>query len=263
MPPTSRNPAAGNGRAPGNCVLATTLNASQVAQPTFRRQAPTAQRRALNALRFCLRHSALLDTRDARTLERLAWMGRNPNLPLGMHQHSWRPSLTELELEQLSSILAKIERERRKPLEPSFAAKAVPADTERAAPEHQHPPKRKNTMADFSAAFGGKYLNASHVTMPFVGTVESVELEDVDGNGKSKPVLRFEGRDRGVVLNSTRYDMVSQLAGSRDTDNWIGIKIRVARGKTRFGGKAVDCVEFGPPAEKTAADIDHGIPGWN
>jgi hypothetical protein len=90
----------------------------------------------------------------------------------------------------------------------------------------------------------------------------------VDGNGKMKPVLHFVGRDRGVVLNSTRYDMASQMAGSRDTDAWLGMKIRVTRGKTRFGGKPVDCVELGlPPAEKrkkeaaeVAAEINDKIP---
>jgi hypothetical protein len=97
------------------------------------------------------------------------------------------------------------------------------------------------------------------VTAPFVGTVERVEREDVDGNGKMKPVLHFVGRDRGVVLNETRYDMASQMAGSKNTDDWIEMKIRVTRGKTKYAGKAVDCVEFGMPAEakrkKEAAEI--------
>jgi hypothetical protein len=102
-------------------------------------------------------------------------------------------------------------------------------------------------MTDFSGSFGGKYLNANHVTQPFIGVVERVELEDVDGGGKRKPVLRFEGRDRGVVLNSTRYDAASRIAGSRDTECWIGMRIRVTRGSTRYAGKAVDCVEFSLP----------------
>ena len=123
-------------------------------------------------------------------------------------------------------------------------------------------------MPDYSDDFGGKYTNASHVTEPFVGTVERVEREDVDGNGKMKPVVYFVGRDRGVVLNSTRYETVSLMAGSRNTDDWIGQKIRVTRGKTRFAGKPVECVEFGmPPAEKrkkeaaeVAAELEDKIP---
>jgi len=128
--------------------------------------------------------------------------------------------------------------------------------------------KENLKMTDYSDAFGGKYMNASHVTEPFVGTVERVELEDVDGNGKMKPVLHFVGRDRGCVLNATRYEMASQMAGSRDTDRWLGMKILVTRGKTRFAGKPTDCVEFGlPPAEKrkkaaaeVTAELDDVIP---
>jgi hypothetical protein len=44
---------------------------------------------------------------------------------------------------------------------------------------------------------------------------------------------------------------------------WIGIKIRVTKGKTRFGGKSVDCVEFDLPPGKISAEIDDAIPGWN
>ena len=106
-------------------------------------------------------------------------------------------------------------------------------------------------MPDYSNDFGGKYMNATHITEPFVGTVERVEREDVDGNAKMKPVLYFVGRERGVVLNATRYDTVSAMAKSRDTDDWVGMRVQVKRGSTRFANKVVDCVEFGLPlAEK-------------
>ena len=106
-------------------------------------------------------------------------------------------------------------------------------------------------MPDYSNDFGGKYMNATHITEPFVGTVDRVDREDVDGNGKMKPVLYFEDRERGVVLNATRYDTVSAMAKSRDTDNWVGMRVQVKRGSTRFANKVVDCVEFGRPlAEK-------------
>ena len=106
-------------------------------------------------------------------------------------------------------------------------------------------------MPDYSNDFGGKYMNATHITETFVGTVDRVDREDVDGNGKMKPVLYFEDRERGVVLNATRYETVSAMAKSRDTDNWVGMRVQVKRGSTRFANKVVDCVEFGRPlAEK-------------
>jgi hypothetical protein len=123
-------------------------------------------------------------------------------------------------------------------------------------------------MTDYSECFGGKYMNASHVTGPFVATVERVGFEDVDGNGKMRPVVYLAGRDRAIVCNATRYDMMSAIADSRNTDNWTGKRVRVSRGKTKYAGKVTDCVEFDrPPTEKSkkeaaevAAELDDSIP---
>jgi hypothetical protein len=109
-------------------------------------------------------------------------------------------------------------------------------------------------MVDYSDCFGGKFLKADDINKPFVGEIERVVGEKIDG--RLKPVIYFEGREKGVVLNSTRHKFVVGLAKSKNSDDWLGLKIGVRQGTTDFGGKEVGCIEFLMPpktaAEKTA-----------
>src|SRR5262249_40580601 len=117
-------------------------------------------------------------------------------------------------------------------------------------------------MPDYSDRFGGKFMKAEHVTKPFVGVVAAVTDELVNEHeSKKRPVIYFEGHERGVVLNSTRYDAMSHLGNSKDTDDWLGMRVGVRRGKTRFAGKQVDCIEFtAPPREDVERDLNDKAP---
>jgi hypothetical protein len=113
-------------------------------------------------------------------------------------------------------------------------------------------------MADYSDEYGGRFVKAEHLDKPFVGVVERVEKVEVNkDDGTAKPVLYFDGRERGVVLNATRYNFMSELCKSRDTDNWIGTRVGVRRGKVNFAGKRVDCVELCQPM---AEELNDAIP---
>jgi hypothetical protein len=115
-------------------------------------------------------------------------------------------------------------------------------------------------MPDFSDSYGGRFLNASHVTKPFVAAVVTVEAIEVEEGKKPKPVLFLEGVDRGVVLNKTRYDAMSDITGSPDTDDWCGRKVLVKRGSTNYAGKKVACVELEAAPASTGAALDDAIP---
>ena len=111
-------------------------------------------------------------------------------------------------------------------------------------------------MPDYSSDYGGRYMKAAHITEPFVGVVERVAREDVDRNGKMRTVIYFEGVARGVVCNGTRYDAASRLIGSRNTDNWPGVRIGVRRGETSFGGMTTDCIEFVVPEPEVLPGLE-------
>jgi hypothetical protein len=48
-------------------------------------------------------------------------------------------------------------------------------------------------------------------------------------------------------LNLTRAEVLAELAGADDMDEWSGTRVLVRRGVTRFQGKKVPCIEFAPP----------------
>ena len=113
-------------------------------------------------------------------------------------------------------------------------------------------------MADFSDYYGGKYLKAEDVqSKPFVGVIERVKGEKMN-DGRMKAVVYFENREKGCVLNATRHKFMVAVAKSKNSDDWLGVKVAVRAGTTDFGGKEVGCVEFSAPpksAKQKAAEV--------
>ena len=110
-------------------------------------------------------------------------------------------------------------------------------------------------MPDLSELYAGKYYKAADVeNKPFKATISRVGIEKMQGDGRSKAVLYFEGRDRGVVLNGSRHDAVCQIAKSNNSDDWVGCEVVVCAGTTNYAGKRVGCVEIKPPARKVSPE---------
>ena len=96
------------------------------------------------------------------------------------------------------------------------------------------------------AAFPGQYLKAADLQGKRVRvTIESVDMEDI--GGETKPVVRFQGKSRGIVLNKTNANAIWGINGSDDTDDWPGTEIILFPSKTDFQGKRVDCIRIDPP----------------
>jgi len=93
------------------------------------------------------------------------------------------------------------------------------------------------------AAFPSKYLKADDLgtNRPIV-TIERVTLEDVGGDGEHRPVIRFAGKDKALVCNRTNANIITEVLGSDDTDDWEGKQIRLYATKTEFQGKRVPCI---------------------
>jgi hypothetical protein len=89
---------------------------------------------------------------------------------------------------------------------------------------------------------GGKSVTA---------TVQSVAMEDMGDDGK-KPVVRFVGASKGLVLNMTNANVLIEAYGD-DTDNWLGRQIELYPARTEFRGKIVDAVRVRMPAGAVAA----------
>ena len=93
-----------------------------------------------------------------------------------------------------------------------------------------------------SSAFPSDYLKAADLQGRQVKVViDRVEMRDVGDD--HKPVLFFQGKDRGVVLNKTNSAVLEDAFGG-ETDHWHGQKITLYPTKVDFQGKRVDAIRL-------------------
>ena len=99
---------------------------------------------------------------------------------------------------------------------------------------------------NINKAYPGDYLNASHIgdARPDV-VIENCAIEKFD-NGDQKPVLRFQGKERGLVLNKTNANIISAKYGE-ETDLWSGKPLTLYATKVQFKDKLVDGVRVEVP----------------
>lgn len=104
-------------------------------------------------------------------------------------------------------------------------------------------------MAHWKKSFPSRFLQAAELDRPFVATVAGLADENVGAADAPdvKPVLRFqEAGAKAVVMNLTRSEAMEAIVGDPDTDHWLGHRVKVYRGTTRYGGKRVPCICLGP-----------------
>lgn len=92
------------------------------------------------------------------------------------------------------------------------------------------------------AAFPSTYLKASDLQGRTVTvTMDRVIMEEV--GGEHKPVLYFQGTERGIVLNKTNSSIIAEMHGD-ETDDWVGKKIKLYPARVEFQGKIVDAIRI-------------------
>ena len=105
-------------------------------------------------------------------------------------------------------------------------------------------------MASYRSAFPSRFTQASDFDEgPITVTIKSTADEEfgTKDNPQTKPVVLFEDGLKPVVLNITRAEAISEIAGSEDMDNWPGTRVQLSKGSTRFQGKKVACIDVGQP----------------
>ena len=98
---------------------------------------------------------------------------------------------------------------------------------------------------NIDSAFPSNYLKASDLgdKSPVV-TIDRIEVEPIGRDKEMKPVIYFQGKEKGLVLNKTNAKKIAELTGSKDTDDWAGCQIRIYATETEFGGETVECVRI-------------------
>lgn len=103
-----------------------------------------------------------------------------------------------------------------------------------------------------SQAFPTKYIKADDIGQhrPTV-IIADVKLEDV-GDGDTKPVVYFHGKEKGMVLNKTNAEMIAHLYGD-ETDAWRGQSVDLYTTMVQYGGKSLLGIRVMAPAPQMPA----------
>lgn len=106
-------------------------------------------------------------------------------------------------------------------------------------------------MADWRSMFDREYIGAWDLgdkdVIVTIVKAQGVELKMQGGIKNKKPVIWFDGKEKGMVLNKTNSKTIAALYGN-DTANWIGKPISIYATRTTFGSEEVDCIRVRPAA---------------
>ena len=106
-------------------------------------------------------------------------------------------------------------------------------------------------MPDVRTLFPSKWIKAADLGGKRV--LLRMAAVDVEKVGEKKlPVLYFQGTEKGLVLNATNANMIAEITGTNDTDDWRGHQIVLFMAKVDFGGKRVEAIRVDHPPAKAA-----------
>lgn len=112
------------------------------------------------------------------------------------------------------------------------------------------------------AMFPSKYLKAMDVEGDKTLVIASVEMHEFktrEGSDEIKPLVTFQGQEKGLILNKTNTKLIERALKSDDTDDWVGKPITLYSAEVEFGGDIVDSIRVRSkaPAPGAMADDDN------
>lgn len=100
---------------------------------------------------------------------------------------------------------------------------------------------------NINEAFPSKYLKAADIPEEGrVCVISHVDEEEVGRDKEVRPILYFEGVEKGVVLNKTNATNISKLYGA-ETDDWVGKKVMIGTAWVDFNGQSTEGIRIYPP----------------
>ena len=90
-----------------------------------------------------------------------------------------------------------------------------------------------------------------------INAVKGGELTAIGGRKSKKPIVYFEGKDKGLICNKTNSKTIAAMHGNY-TEGWVGKRITLFVSTTRnpSGGDDVPCIRIRPvvPGPRKTAD---------
>lgn len=92
--------------------------------------------------------------------------------------------------------------------------------------------------------FPSKYLKAADLPEDEAVsyTIAKIKLEEIGKDKDNKPVIYFQGEDKGFVANKTNCRTIASALGSDEVDDWVGKTIRLYRTEVEFQGDMVESI---------------------
>lgn len=122
---------------------------------------------------------------------------------------------------------------------------------------------------DISTAYPGKFLKSADLKgKSHRLTISHCQMEDMGGGDEQKPVIYFEGKNQGFVLNKTNSRIVWNMHG-KHTEEWCGKEIEIYVGRTSMNGRPCDGImvreeasqqQPPPAAPDVGDDSDEDVP---
>lgn len=110
-------------------------------------------------------------------------------------------------------------------------------------------------MADFRSMYDRDYIYAFDLggrdVTARIARVEAGTLTGSGGRKTKKPVVYFEGKEKGLALCKTNAKTIAALYGN-DTDKWVGRSITLFPTTTQFGSETVDCIRIRPSIPRSS-----------
>ena len=100
-----------------------------------------------------------------------------------------------------------------------------------------------------SQAFQSKYLKAGDLgNNRVVVAIERVKMGEIGEEGKeeSKPIVYFQGKEKGLVLNKTNAAQISYMYGD-ESDLWGGKQIELFTMMVSYQGNMVPAIRIAAP----------------
>lgn len=111
--------------------------------------------------------------------------------------------------------------------------------------------------------FKGAYLKADDLQGRTVKvTIEDVRMEEL-GQGsekESRAVAHFAGKDKGLVLNKTNWNILEEVCGSNDSDDWAGYSVTLYVTRVDYQGKRVPAIRISDQPGHTTPPAGRAMP---
>jgi len=109
-------------------------------------------------------------------------------------------------------------------------------------------------MVKVGEMFPGKYLRAEDLGQAqVVVRIRAVTPERVGDD--QLYVCYFVGKDKGLVLKQTNAHSLQEIAGSDESDEWIGVTVCLYATTVEYRGKNVPCLRIKRAPSGVAAPL--------